>query len=678
MLSKKLKSKPSECSFFCIGGYEYGKRNNPHYDKGVAYSIIVHNCQFDPNGKYLFMNDISVPLEPFEDDAIPENSIEFAQKKKIGVYNSCLSGICMIDTRAHISNVSSLCNVVVEGNSSIIDCNFVCSPRVTGLRGFSEGQVLSVGPEANGRKIVVTSGLTYTEACRRVIKYEQYSVDENEDSKKDENEDSKKDVNESRGVDKRLSIIGKDCSLVGCSAIVDVFMGDGCTCRNASIQNCTIESNVKIIDSAVQNSLLHHHASIHRAVEVDSVLMYDHSSIGHGARVVSTILAPDASVTGGECHHSLLGPMIGFHHTSLLIATIWPYGRGNIAYGAKVGANHTGRSNDQECFVGEGIFFGLGSTVKFPQNLIASPYSIIAPGTQLPPQRVSFPFSLISTGEDGSKFPSIAPGWLIWANPYMIERAEMKFSSRRKSTDYSTDHLMTRRSILEMMIIARNRLKACSTDSTVDPSYMWTDKEISGLGKCYVTEKNRKKAVDSYDLQIKQFLFRGLVTHYKELILLINRRRTEPGPDIAIPAEYDKFYDPLVDDLDLFLNKDDSDSLNIKITSKYVTKELLYILSLMKSEFEIEEEKLITLQYVQRCLCSMLLLERNYLDKVIACRKRDEVYMSDRLIDGSLFFFSQFLLFFLSCNFYCNFCCIRLKAVKCLVQTFTMRYMDLI
>ena len=33
---------------------------------------------------------------------------------------------------------------------------------------------------------------------------------------------------------------------------------------------------------------------------------------------------------------------------------------GNVAYGAKIGSNHTGRTADQEAVLGEGIFFGLG------------------------------------------------------------------------------------------------------------------------------------------------------------------------------------------------------------------------------------------------------------------------------------------------------------------------------
>lgn len=40
---------------------------------------------------------------------------------------------------------------------------------------------------------------------------------------------------------------------------------------------------------------------------------------------------------------------------------MWWCVSGNIAHGAKVGANHTGRLPDQEAAIGEGVFFGTGT-----------------------------------------------------------------------------------------------------------------------------------------------------------------------------------------------------------------------------------------------------------------------------------------------------------------------------
>jgi hypothetical protein len=154
--------------------------------------------------------------------------------------------------------------------------------------------------------------------------------------------------------------------------------------------------------------------------------MFDHSSVLDGACVTETVLGPDSSIAKGECTHSLLGPFVGFHHQSLLIATCWPLGRGNIAYDAKIGANHTGRMNDQECLAGEGCFFGLGAVVKFPFNCILSPYSFVAMGAVCLPQRVAFPFSLISSSPPDrvgrSGLGMLIPGWVLHSNPYFLER----------------------------------------------------------------------------------------------------------------------------------------------------------------------------------------------------------------------------------------------------------------
>jgi hypothetical protein len=100
-------------------------------------------------------------------------------------------------------------------------------------------------------------------------------------------------------------------------------------------------------------------------------------------------------VSEGEVTASLVGPFVGFHHQALLIAVRWPEGRGNVSFGAAVGCNHTSRAPDQECWLGEGTFMGLGAQVKFPVDLSLSPYSVVASGTAMPPQKVQFPFSLI-------------------------------------------------------------------------------------------------------------------------------------------------------------------------------------------------------------------------------------------------------------------------------------------
>ena len=128
-----------------------------------------------------------------------------------------------------------------------------------------------------------------------------------------------------------------------------------------------------------------------------------------------SFLGLDSSIARGECHHSLIGPFVGFHHQALLIAALWPLGRGNIAYGAMLGSNHTGKVNDQECWMGEGCFFGLGVAVKYPCNFTGSPYSLFAAKCTINPMRLDLPFSLILPDAEEPDKVIIKPGWVLRA-----------------------------------------------------------------------------------------------------------------------------------------------------------------------------------------------------------------------------------------------------------------------
>ena len=234
----------------------------------------------------------------------------------------------------------------------------------------------------------------------------------------------------------------------------------------------------------------------------------------HG-KLLDSILGPCSGVAEGEITASLVGPFVGFHHQSLLIACYWPSGRGNIGYGANVGSNHTGKAPDQEIWPGEGCFFGLATAIKFPSNFIKSPYTLIATGVTTLPQRVEMPFSLINTASESvvglsPALNEIMPGWILSDNLYMILRGETKFlkrgrkikrlSKRTNSKNYDNEAL--RPTTVEMMIDARQRLQEVVEGECkyYDKSggMVWTSKEIRGLGKNYMKEKTRVQAIRTY------------------------------------------------------------------------------------------------------------------------------------------------------------------------------------
>lgn len=229
-----------------------------------------------------------------------------------------------------------------------------------------------------------------------------------------------------------ITIIAPDAVVSECPLVRNTFVGGGARVHGSTVANTIVLSTSAltstISDSHVVDSILSPGCSVTRNSLVDKTFLFEHSCVDGAARVSESILGPDSGVAGGECSHSLLGPLAGFHHASLLIGAVWPLGRGNLSYGCMVGANHTGRVSDQECWLGEGCFFGLGSKVKFPFNALLAPYSLFASGVVCLPQVLALPFSLVVTPSEplpAAVSPAcnvLKPGWVLEHNPYMLER----------------------------------------------------------------------------------------------------------------------------------------------------------------------------------------------------------------------------------------------------------------
>ena len=67
-------------------------------------------------------------------------------------------------------------------------------------------------------------------------------------------------------------------------------------------------------------------------------------------QLIDSILGHNSGVSEGECTSCLVGPFVGFHHQSLLIATLWPEGKGNVGYGANSFMHKTLKDNDWGAF----------------------------------------------------------------------------------------------------------------------------------------------------------------------------------------------------------------------------------------------------------------------------------------------------------------------------------------
>jgi hypothetical protein len=181
-----------------------------------------------------------------------------------------------------------------------------------------------------------------------------------------------------------------------------------------------------------------------------------------------------------------------------------------------VGSNHTGRAPDQEIWPGEGTFFGLGCAIRFPTDFSESPYTTIGMGVSTLPQRVRFPFSLVTVPAEALKeqediipraYNELIPAWGLFNNAYGIVRNELKFASRDRSRRHDIDYKILRPRIMRLVRDAYERLSAVTR---VKPAYLETD--IDGIGKNFLREESRLKAIEVYGQALTRYALRLLMS----------------------------------------------------------------------------------------------------------------------------------------------------------------------
>jgi hypothetical protein len=283
-------------------------------------------------------------------------------------------------------------------------------------------------------------------------------------------------------------------SVIGSSGHDPVIIGD-----NALVEHCVLEAGVRI-DSAAQ---------------VRRTLFLEHSGAEQGGHVADSVIGPNTIVAKGEVTASLVGPFVGFHHQALLIGTLWPEGRGNVGYGANVGSNHTGRKPDQELRPGEGTFFGLACAIKFPADFSEAPYSLFATGVVTPPQKIAFPFSLITAGSAAENVEGqneILPGWMWSENAYALIRTAYKYADRNRARNHALPEIVPdpnsplfgtflASDLFAPRIAARVRKALAALEAipaALPPTAVLTEAAVPGLGKNCVRAAWIEKARAAY------------------------------------------------------------------------------------------------------------------------------------------------------------------------------------
>jgi hypothetical protein len=425
-----------------------------------------------------------------------------------GIYNATLAN-CVIGNDVFIRDVRLLANYVVAEGVVLLNCGEIaCDARTA----FGNGNKLPLGLESGGREVAVYAEIDVEIAAavarargeRDFLNHYARAV-----------ADYTAQVVSSRGVLERGAVVRSTPSVrntyLGAQAVVDgaTLVADSTLLSNGA-EPVQVESG-----GCVTHSLLQWGSHVATMALVDRSVLTEHAHAERHGKVTGSLLGPNTGVAEGEVTACLLGPFVSFHHQALLIATLWPEGKGNVAYGANVGSNHTAKAPDQEFWPGEGAFLGLGVNVKFPSNFSRAPYTILACGVTTLPQKLLFPFSLVNV--PSARFPGVSPAynelipaWLLIDNLYTIKRNEGKYQLRNKARRTQYEFKVFRPEIVDLMRDACRRLEAVSPVKEV-----YTDRDLDGLGKNYLLEPNRQPAVEAYRFFI----------HYYTLLELKERVR---------------------------------------------------------------------------------------------------------------------------------------------------------
>lgn len=305
--------------------------------------------------------------------------------------------------------------------------------------------------------------------------------------------------------------VGAGALVESCGIVLSALIGPGACLRAASlVENATILSSPEQRSACesgavVRDAILQEGAVVETGASVSRSMLFETARAERHAKITGSLIAPNTEIAEGEVTASLVGPFVGMHHQSLLIAAMWPEGRGNIGYGANVGSNHTSRSADQEIRPGEGTFFGLGTSIKFPANYDDAPYTVIATGTTTLPQRVAMPFSLITAAlvDTGGLYTpginQILPAWGLYANAYALFRNERKYASRDRARRHGPVRSVITPALADALDRAAARLEEALAGAAEPglPSF-FDQRSIPELGKNFATVEDCRRGAETY------------------------------------------------------------------------------------------------------------------------------------------------------------------------------------
>jgi hypothetical protein len=419
---------------------------------------------------------------------------------------------CVIGNDALIRDVRLIVNSIIGRAAILFDCGSIdCDGQST----FGNGQSISLGVETGGREVSLFAEIDVDSAA---------AVAEHPRQNELRNLYQKTVAEYVHQVHHHRTVIGRGAVIRSTPAIHNAYIGpyariDGATLvANSTLLSSDDEPTVVESGACVTDSILQWSSRASTLAVIGHSVLTEHSSAEDHARVRSSIIGPNSALARGEVTASLVGPFVNMHHESLLIASIWPEGRGNVSAGALAGANHTSKAPDQEYRPGEGAFLGLGVKIAFPTDLTRAPYTLLAGGATALPQRVLFPFSLIKVSSEHypeipAAYNEIIPAWCLIDNFYALYRNEMKYRTRNKARRTRFDFRILRPAIVDLMRDAGKRLHQVQEVKSV-----YTERDIAGLGKNYMKEESRRQALNGYDFYANYYALLELKNRVESIL----------------------------------------------------------------------------------------------------------------------------------------------------------------
>ena len=245
-----------------------------------------------------------------------------------GIYNSTIVS-CEIGSGCCIKDCGIIANYCIRENTVIFHTGSITAQKDCT---FGNGMRIPVGMETGGREVASYAEIDITIAERVAMKrHDKKFLEYYDNFIKNYCESIKSD----------FGIIETNVSIRNSQEISNTFIGENARIDGATlIEKCTIlsgpEEKTEISHGViVKNSCVQWGCEISSMAIVTDSIVTEHSRIERHGKVTASIIGPNSAIAEGEVTSCLMGPFVAFHHQALLIAALWPEGKGNVASGPR-------------------------------------------------------------------------------------------------------------------------------------------------------------------------------------------------------------------------------------------------------------------------------------------------------------------------------------------------------